>query len=140
MITAYSWACGLFKLDLPSSLNDLTKRTNLINEINSLLFTPTDPRTAKKLLADLDHDERTSRLNVIADKSKSYLPEDLDDSFRKNILFLYITIECYDKALEIDPKYAYALNNRDLAFKKLKDQSEQRKIKWYASDGKPIYE
>ena len=43
MITAYSWACGLFESDLPSSLNDLTKRTNLIDEINSLLFSANDP-------------------------------------------------------------------------------------------------
>jgi tetratricopeptide (TPR) repeat protein len=49
-------------------------------------------------------------------------------------------IECYDKALEIDPKNAYALNNRDISFNKLKDESEKRKIKWYTSDGKPVYE
>jgi hypothetical protein len=100
MITAYSWACGLVKLDLPPSLSDLTKRTNLINEINSLLFTPTNPRTAKKLLVDLDHDGRTNRLNVIADKSKSYMSEDLDDNVRKNIL-LRLWAGCMDAAKNI---------------------------------------
>jgi hypothetical protein len=65
-----------------------------------LLFTPTDPRTAKKLLADLDHDERTNRLNVIADKSKSYMSEDLDDNIRKNIL-LRLWAGCMDAAKNI---------------------------------------
>jgi hypothetical protein len=43
--------------------------------------------------------------------------------------------------LEIDPKYADALNNKGLALNKLEDtDSERRKIKWYTSDGKPVYE
>jgi tetratricopeptide (TPR) repeat protein len=50
-------------------------------------------------------------------------------------------IQSYDKALEIDPKYALALNNKGLALNKLQDtKSEQRKIRWYTSDGKPVYE
>ncbi|MGA9152392.1 MAG: tetratricopeptide repeat protein [Candidatus Nitrosopolaris sp.] len=39
-------------------------------------------------------------------------------------------IECYDKALEIDAKYALLRGTK----------SEQRKIKWYTSNGKPVYE
>jgi hypothetical protein len=100
MITAYSWACGLFKSDLPLSLNDLTKRTNLIDEINSLLFSANDPHSAKKLLADLDHDERTKRLNAIAERSKLYMTEDLDDNIRKNIL-LRLWAGCLDAAKNI---------------------------------------
>jgi hypothetical protein len=100
MITAYSWACGLFKSDLPPSLNDLTKRTKLIDEINSLLFTANDPGSAKKLLADLDHDERTKRLNTIRERSKSYMTEDLDDNIRKNIL-LRLWAGCMDAAKNI---------------------------------------
>jgi tetratricopeptide (TPR) repeat protein len=62
-------------------------------------------------------------------------------------------IEYYDKAMEIDPKYVLVLNNKRLALEKLQStKSEegkklgwkrlfrQRKIKWYTSDGKPVYE
>jgi hypothetical protein len=48
MITAYLWVCGLLKSDL-SSLNDLTKRTNLIDELNCLVRRIC---STKKLLAD----------------------------------------------------------------------------------------
>jgi len=40
--------------------------------------------------------------------------------------------------LEMDPKNAFELNNRDASLKI--DKPEQRKIKWYTSDGKPVYE
>jgi tetratricopeptide (TPR) repeat protein len=50
-------------------------------------------------------------------------------------------IEYYDKALQIDPKHADALYNKGLALNKLQGtKSEQRKIKTYTSDGKPVYE
>jgi hypothetical protein len=38
MITAYSWAAGLFQQDLPSSLIDVEKRAKLVNEINGPLI------------------------------------------------------------------------------------------------------
>ena len=37
------------------------------------------------------------------------------------------TIECYDKALEIDPKYAKALNNKALALDKLRGTKSEGK-------------
>jgi len=55
---------------------------------------------AKKLLADLDHDERTKRLNAIAERSKLYMTEDLDDNIRKNIL-LRLWAGCMDAAKNI---------------------------------------
>lgn len=112
MITAYSWACGLFEWELPSSLNDLTNRTNLIDEINSLLFSANDPRSAKKLLGDLDHDERTKRLNAIAERSKLYMTEDLDDNVRKNIL-LRLWAGCIDAAKNIALETIDGLNSAD---------------------------
>jgi tetratricopeptide (TPR) repeat protein len=35
-------------------------------------------------------------------------------------------IECYDKALEIDPKYAKALNNKGIALKLIESQNEEK--------------
>jgi tetratricopeptide (TPR) repeat protein len=53
-------------------------------------------------------------------------------------------IECYDKALAIDPNNTYALNNKAKALSNLgkypgKYEANKR-IKWYTSDGKPVYE
>jgi tetratricopeptide (TPR) repeat protein len=55
-------------------------------------------------------------------------------------------IEYYDKALEIDPKHVLAKKNRDISLKRMGKQpyksgtNIEKNIKWYTSDGKPVYE
>jgi tetratricopeptide (TPR) repeat protein len=50
-------------------------------------------------------------------------------------------IKYIDKSLELNPDTADALYNKGLALNKLQGtKSEQRKIKSYTSDGKPVYE
>ena len=63
-------------------------------------------------------------------------------------------IECYDKALRIKPDFALVINNKRLAQEKLGKEGKEdnkgffsrfrnkseRKIKYYTSDGKPVYE
>lgn len=54
-------------------------------------------------------------------------------------------IECLDKALEI-PKYVLAMKNKDIIVKRMGKQPDKigtimgKKVKWYTSDGKPVYE
>jgi len=39
IITAYSWAAGLFQQELPLSLADVVRRAKLVKEINGPLIT-----------------------------------------------------------------------------------------------------
>jgi hypothetical protein len=52
MITAYSWAAGLFQQVLPSSLADIEKRAKLVNEISTPLVKAKNGQD--KMLIDLD--------------------------------------------------------------------------------------
>ncbi len=64
MVTAYSWAAGLFRLDLPSSLIDVEKRAKLVNEINEPLIRGGGKSYNSKsditMLKDLDDNEKNS--------------------------------------------------------------------------------
>ncbi|MFZ0221878.1 MAG: hypothetical protein WAM42_09330 [Candidatus Nitrosopolaris sp.] len=53
MITAYSWAAGLFKQVLPLSLVDIQKRAKLMNEINSLRKSEFTLQTHNAILNEL---------------------------------------------------------------------------------------
>ena len=84
MITAYSWAAGLFQQVLPLSLVDIEKRAKLVNEINTPLVKAKNGQD--KMLIDLEVTEKDRRLNEIAQLSIPYLTEQIDDALRKNIL------------------------------------------------------
>ena len=93
MITAYSWAAGLFQQVLPSSLADIEKRAKLVNEINTPLVKAKNGQD--KMLIDLDAPERDHPLNKIAQMSIPYLTEQIDDILRKNILLRLWTGLCF---------------------------------------------
>ena len=86
MLTAYSWAAGLFQQQLPSSLMDIEKRAKLVHEINRSLVIGNNPLVADKLLIDLDDDEKDLRLDDIARISMAFLTEQMYEKVRKNIL------------------------------------------------------
>ena len=87
MLTAYSWAAGLFQQQLPSSIMDIDKRAKLVNEINGPLVRGNNPPVADKmLLIDLDNNEKDLRLDNIARINMAFLTEQMDDKLRKNIL------------------------------------------------------
>ena len=77
MITAYSWAAGLFQVDLPSSLIDVEKRAKLVNEINEPLVREGggknyNSQSDTTMLKDLDDNGKNLRLDVIAQISVIY--------------------------------------------------------------------
>jgi hypothetical protein len=83
MLTAYSWAAGLFQQQLPSSLMDIEKRAKLVNEIIDPLVGGANPLVADKmLLIDLDNDEKDLRLDNIARISMVFLTEQMDYKIR----------------------------------------------------------
>jgi hypothetical protein len=112
MITAYSWAAGLlFQQELPSSLADVENRARLVNEINTPLIQGKGTSAAAgAMLMDLDHNERSGRLDDISQVSMSYLTEQLDDMIRKNIL-LRLWTGCIDAAKAI--RFNYVAGVRD---------------------------
>jgi hypothetical protein len=98
LITAYSWATGLFQQVLPSSLTDIEKRAKLVYEINTPLVKAKNGQD--KMLIDLDAPEKDRRLNEIAQISVPYLTEQIDDMLRKNIL-LRLWTGCMEAAKAI---------------------------------------
>jgi hypothetical protein len=98
MITAYSWAAGLFQQVLPLSLVDIEKRAKLVNEINTPLVRTKNGQD--KMLIDLEATEKDRRLNEVAQLSIPYLIEQIDDALRKNIL-LRLWTGCMDAAKAI---------------------------------------
>jgi hypothetical protein len=106
MITAYLWASTIPQPSLPSSLNDLSKRANLVNEINFYLFTTINPTTAGMLLENIDIVEKANRVKNMVEKTRTYLSEDIDSNTRANIL-LRLWTGCIDAAKNI------ALETRD---------------------------
>jgi hypothetical protein len=97
MLTAYSWAVGLFQQQLPSSLMGIEKRAKLVNEINGPLVSGNNPLVSDKMLVDLDDNEKDLRLDDISRISMAFLTEQIDDKIRKNILLLLWT-GCIDAA------------------------------------------
>ena len=97
MITAYSWAAGIFQPTLPASLTDAEKRAELVHQINSPLI---KGNNADIPLKDLDSDDKNNRLNEIAQLSMAYLTEQMDEKLRKNIL-LRLWMGCMDAAKAI---------------------------------------
>jgi hypothetical protein len=97
MLTAYSWAVGLFQQQLPSSLMGIEKRAKLVNEINGPLVSGNNPLVSDKMLVDLDDNEKDLRLDDISRISMAFLTEQIDDKIRKNILLLLWT-GCIDTA------------------------------------------
>ena len=97
MITAYSWAAGIFQHTLPVSLTDAEKRAELIRQINNPLVKGND---ADIPLKDLNSDDKNKRLNEIAQLSMAYLTEQMDEKLRKNIL-LRLWMGCMDAAKAI---------------------------------------
>jgi hypothetical protein len=116
MITAYSWAAGLFRLDPPSSLIDVEKRAKLVNEINEPLIirgggkSYSSESDTTTILKDLDDNEKNLRLDDIAQISMSYITEELHDSTRKNIL-LCLWVGCIDAAKAI--RFTYVSGIKD---------------------------
>jgi hypothetical protein len=108
MITAHSWAAGLFQQVLPSSLADFEKRAKLVNEINTPLVKAKIGQD--KMLIDLDALERDHRLNEIAQISIPYLTEQIDDILRKNIL-LRLWTGCMEAAKAIRFTYVAGIRN-----------------------------
>lgn len=100
MITAYSWATGIFQQTLPASLTDAEKRAELVYKINSLLIRDKNGLSADIPLKDLDSDDKNDRLNKIAQMSITYLTEQMDEKLRKNIL-LRLWTGCMDAAKAI---------------------------------------
>jgi hypothetical protein len=100
MLTAYSWAAGLFQQQLPSSLMDIEKRAKLVHEINRSLVIGNNPLVADKLLIDLDDDEKDLRLDDIARISMAFLTEQMYEKVRKNIL-LRLWTGCVEAAKAI---------------------------------------
>jgi hypothetical protein len=97
MLTAYSWAVGLFQQQLPSSLMGIEKRAKLVNEINGPLVSGNNPLVSDKMLVDLDDNKKDLRLDDISRISMAFLTEQIDDKIRKNILLLLWT-GCIDAA------------------------------------------
>ena len=108
MITAYSWAAGLFQQVLPSSLADIEKRAKLVNEINTPQVKGKNEHD--KMLIDLDIPEKDRRLNEIAQISMPYLTEQIDDILRKNIL-LRLWTGCMEAAKAIRFTYVAGIRN-----------------------------
>jgi hypothetical protein len=100
MITAYSWAAGIFEQTLHPSLTDAEKRAKLVYEINTPLVKGKNGSSTDVLLKDLDSDDNNNRLNKIAQISMAYLTEQMDDKLRKNIL-LRLWTGCMDAAKAI---------------------------------------
>ena len=75
MITAYSWAAGIFQQTLPASLTDAEKRAELVHQINSPLI---KGNNADIPLKDLDSGDKNNRLNYIAQLSMAYLTDQMD--------------------------------------------------------------
>jgi hypothetical protein len=99
-LAAYSWAASLFQQELPSSLMDIEKRAKLVNEINRHLVTGIDNR----MLVELDNNQRDRSLISIAEISKIYLTEEMDDKLRINIL-LRLWTGCIEAAKGIRFNY-----------------------------------
>jgi hypothetical protein len=95
MLTAYSWAAGLFQQQLPSSLIDIEKRAKLVNEINGPLVRGNNPLV---------------RLNDIARISMDFLTEQMDDKVRKNIL-LRLWTGCIEAAKAIQFNYVAGIKD-----------------------------
>ena len=114
MITAYSWAVGLFQVDLPSSIIDVEKRAKLVNEINGPLIRRGgknyNSHSDIAMLKDLDDNGKNLRLDSIAQISIPYLTEQLDDNIRKNIL-LRLWVGCIDAAKAI--RFTYVAGIKD---------------------------
>lgn len=109
MITAYLWASTIPQLSLPSSLNDISRRANLVNEINSYLFTAVDTATAGMLLENIDFVERSNRLKNMVEKTREYMAEDIDSNARANIL-LRLWTGCIEAAKNIALKTQDGVN------------------------------
>jgi hypothetical protein len=110
MLTAYSWAAGLFQQQLPSSLKDIEKR-KLVNEINGPLVKGNNSLVADKmLLIDLDNSEKDLRLDDIAQISMAFLTEQMDDKVRKNIL-LRLWTGCIEAAKAIRFNYVAGIKD-----------------------------
>jgi hypothetical protein len=110
MITAYSWAVGLYQQVLPSSLVDIEKRAKLVNKINTPLVKGKNQLAEAKMLIELDALEKDHRLNEIAQISMSYLTEQIDDILRKNIL-LRLWTGCMEAAKAIRFTYIAGIRN-----------------------------
>ena len=111
MLTAYSWAAGLFQQQLPSSLMDIEKRAKLMNEINGPLVSGNNPLVAPdKMLIDLDDDEKDLRLDDIAQISMAFLTEQMDEKVRKNIL-LRLWTGCIEAAKAIRFNYVAGIKD-----------------------------
>ena len=110
MLTAYSWAAGLFQQQLPSSLMDIEKRAKLVHEINRSLVIGNNPLVADKLLIDLDDDEKDLRLDDIARISMAFLTEQMYEKVRKNIL-LRLWTGCVEAAKAIRFNYVAGIKD-----------------------------
>jgi hypothetical protein len=110
MLTAYSWASGLFQQQLPSSLMNIEKRAKLVNEINGPLIRGNNPLVADKMLIDLDNDEKDLRLDHISRISMAFLTEQMDDKVRKNIL-LRLWTGCVEAAKAIRFNYVAGIKD-----------------------------
>jgi hypothetical protein len=110
MLTAYSWAAGLFQLQLPSSLMDIEKRAMLVNEINGPFMRGNNSLVADKMLIDINNDEKDLRLDDIAQISMAFLTEQMDDKVRKNIL-LRLWTGCIEAAKAIRFNYVAGIKD-----------------------------
>jgi hypothetical protein len=113
MLTAYSWAAGLFQQQLPSSLMDIEKRAKLVKEINGPLVSGNNPLVADKMLIDLDNDEKDLRLDNIAQISITFITEQMDNKIRKNIL-LRLWTGCMEAAKAIRFNYVSGIKDSDV--------------------------
>jgi hypothetical protein len=113
MLTAYSWAAGLFQQQLPSSLMDIEKRAKLVKEINGPLVSGNNPLVADKMLIDLDNDEKDLRLDNIAQISITFITEQMDNKIRKNIL-LRLWTGCMEAAKAIRFNYISGIKDGDV--------------------------
>jgi hypothetical protein len=100
IITAYSWAAGIFQQKLPASLTDAEKRAELVYEINAPLVKGKNGPSTDVLLKDLDINDKNNRLKKIAQISITYLTEQMDEKLRENIL-LRLWTGCMDAAKAI---------------------------------------
>jgi hypothetical protein len=110
MLTAYSWAAGLFQQQLPLSLMDIEKRAKLVNEINGPFIRGNNSSVADKMLIDLDNSEKDLRLDDIAQISMAFLTEQMDDKIRKNIL-LRLWTGCIEAAKAIRFNYVAGIKD-----------------------------